>query len=66
MTGRANNHTDLVSSADWHAMIADEGGGTAIEYALIASAISIALAATIFLIGPQIVTIFEDIIAAWP
>ncbi len=45
-------------------LIADECGATAIEYALMASAIGAALAATVLSLGSKLKTNFYDAIAA--
>ncbi len=41
-----------------------EDGATAIEYALIAAGISVAIVATVLLLGGQIDTVFNDILTA--
>lgn len=41
--------------------LADEGGATAIEYALIASGISIAIAATVFTVGSSVQGMFNSV-----
>ena len=46
------------------ALIADERGATAIEYALIASAVGATIAATVFGFGSNLKTVFYDKIAA--
>ena len=43
----------------------DESGLTGIEYALIASVVSIVIAATVFLLGGQVLALFQQIIAAF-
>jgi pilus assembly protein Flp/PilA len=43
------------------AFAADEGGATAVEYAITASGISIAIAATVWAIGPKLVGIFTNV-----
>ena len=45
-------------------LAADERGATAIEYALIAAGISIAIASTVFGFGSSLKTTFYDKIAA--
>jgi pilus assembly protein Flp/PilA len=44
----------------------DQTGATAIEYALIAAGISVAIAATVMLLGTRVRGLFESIQAAWP
>lgn len=44
--------------------IADEAGATAIEYALIASAIGAAISATVFSVGSELKSNFYDKLAA--
>ena len=44
--------------------IADERGATAIEYAMIAGSICVAVAATVFGVGSQLKTNFYDRVAA--
>lgn len=43
----------------------EESGLTGIEYALIASVVSIVIAATVFLLGGQVLALFQQIIAAF-
>jgi pilus assembly protein Flp/PilA len=45
-------------------LVADERGATAIEYALIASAVGATIAATVFGFGSNLKTVFYDKIAA--
>ena len=44
--------------------IRNEEGATAIEYGLIAAGISVAIAAVVLLVGGQLDTVFNDILAA--
>lgn len=41
--------------------LADEGGATAIEYAMIASGIAGAIIATVYAIGPELVKKYESV-----
>ena len=43
------------------AYIKNEDGATAIEYGLIAAGISVAIAAVVFLLGADLVALFESI-----
>ena len=45
--------------------LTDTSGATAIEYALIASVVSIVIAATVLLLGDQILALFQQITAAF-
>ena len=45
------------------AFLADQRGATAIEYALIASGISIAIAATVFVVGTDVDALFASVAA---
>jgi len=46
------------------AYIKNEDGATAIEYGLIAAGISIAIAATVFVVGEDITGLFDSVSAA--
>lgn len=46
------------------AYVANEDGATAIEYGLIAAGISIAIAATVFIVGGDIDALFSQVSAA--
>ena len=50
----------LVASKLIRRFIQDEGGATAIEYAMIASGVSIAIVSAISALGTQIMTAFYD------
>ena len=39
----------------------DEGGATAVEYALIASLIAAVIAATVMLVGEEVLGLFESV-----
>ncbi len=43
----------------------DQEGATAVEYALIVSAIAAAIAAIVFLLGAQVSGLFENVSALW-
>jgi pilus assembly protein Flp/PilA len=43
------------------AFLDDARGATAVEYAIMASGVSIAIAATVWAIGPKLVTIFTNV-----
>ena len=45
---------------------ADQSGATAIEYALIAAGIGVALAATITNLGSAVATLYQSIVSAFP
>jgi pilus assembly protein Flp/PilA len=45
---------------------ADESGATAIEYAMIASGVGVAIAATVFLLGGGVKNLFTAVSAAFP
>jgi pilus assembly protein Flp/PilA len=47
-----------------HDLMRDEQGSTAIEYALVASGIAVAIAATVFSFGSNLKSTFYDKIAA--
>ena len=47
-------------------LAADRAGATAIEYALIAGLISLALIAAVGGIGPRLISVFEQVAAATP
>lgn len=49
-----------------HRFADDTNGTTAIEYALIAAGISVAIVATVTLIGTRVGDLFESVQAAWP
>ena len=49
---------------EWARFAADEGGTTAIEYAMIAAGISIAIVGAVSSIGTQLKTAFYDKLAA--
>ena len=42
-------------------LVADKEGATAIEYGLIAAGISVAIVAVVFLLGDDLVILFQDI-----
>lgn len=46
------------------AYLKQEDGATAIEYGLIAAGISVAIAGVVWLIGPQLLALFNQILAA--
>ncbi len=48
------------------ALLRDEHGATAVEYAIMASMIAVAIAATVGLLGQQVATFFSDFTAAVP
>lgn len=43
------------------AYVKNEDGATAIEYGLIAAGISVAIAAVVYLLGDQLLALFEEI-----
>jgi pilus assembly protein Flp/PilA len=45
----------------FYRLLADDSGATAIEYALIASGIALAIIATVYTIGPELNTIFSSV-----
>lgn len=47
------------------AFISDQSGATAIEYALIAAAIALAIAATIYLLGGDVNGLYEQLNGAF-
>lgn len=47
-------------------LLLDEAGGTAIEYALLAAAITAAIAATVIVIGEWLPGAFDPVVKAWP
>ena len=47
-----------------NAYVKDENGATAIEYALIAAGISLAVVATVFAFGDQLATLFSTLTGA--
>ena len=49
---------------EWARFAADDGGATAIEYAMIAAGISIAIVGTVSSIGSSLKTTFYDKLAA--
>ena len=44
-----------------HKLTADESGATAIEYALIASLIAVAIVGSVTLVGTNITTVFTEV-----
>jgi len=48
-----------------HQFLADESGATAIEYAIIASGISIAIVATVWNMGSQLDTMYTKVAAGF-
>ena len=44
----------------------DETGATAVEYALLASLIAAVVAATVVLLGEEVLGAFELIVSLWP
>jgi pilus assembly protein Flp/PilA len=44
----------------------DENGATAIEYAMIAAGIGVAIASTVMAVGPKVSDLFQRVISAWP
>jgi len=59
MTKSSTQRTHLASLC--RIFVADTRGATAVEYAIMASGVSIAIAATIWAIGPNLVTIFTNV-----
>jgi pilus assembly protein Flp/PilA len=46
--------------------IADESGATAIEYAMIASGVGVAVASTVYLLGDAVKALFSKVSGAFP
>lgn len=51
-----------ITTAAWK----DDEGAMAIEYAILASAIAVVIAATVRLVGEKLPTIFGSLFGAWP
>lgn len=62
MTGFATLGSN--TARQFRRLLVDEHGTTAIEYALIASGVSVAIAATVFSLGSSVKTMLYDKIAA--
>jgi pilus assembly protein Flp/PilA len=48
------------------ALCADEGGATAIEYAMIAAGVGVAIAGTVMALGGSLKGMYQSVQAAWP
>ena len=46
------------------ALFKDRSGATAIEYGLLAAGISVVIIGTVFLLGPQLDTVFQSVLNA--
>ena len=44
----------------------DEKGATAIEYAMIAAGIGVAVAATVVALGAKLTDMYQSVVTAWP
>jgi pilus assembly protein Flp/PilA len=44
----------------------DEKGATAIEYAMIAAGIGVAVAATVMSLGTKLTDMYQSVVTAWP
>jgi pilus assembly protein Flp/PilA len=53
-------------SVPFRRFLRDEKAATAIEYALIAGGIAVAVAATVMVLGTKVSGVFESIKSAWP
>ncbi len=49
-----------------HHDLGDETGATAIEYALVASLVSIVILAAVVAVGTSVVDLFQRVVDAWP
>jgi pilus assembly protein Flp/PilA len=54
------------NAASLQRFLADERGATAIEYAMIAGGIAVAVAATVMALGTSVNAMFESVKSAWP
>jgi len=53
-------------STPFRRFLRDERAATAIEYAIIAAGVSVAVAATVMALGTKLRGLFESITSAWP
>jgi pilus assembly protein Flp/PilA len=56
----------LVVTAFLFRFLADDDGATAIEYAMIAGGIALAIIATLALVGDAVTADFESVESGWP
>ena len=50
----------------FHRFLRDEKAATAIEYAMIAAGVGVAIAATVMALGSQLNIMYESVQSAWP
>lgn len=53
-------------SASFRRFVRDEHAATAIEYAMIAAGVGVAVAATVMALGGQLDAMYESVRSAWP
>jgi pilus assembly protein Flp/PilA len=53
-------------AAPFHRFLRDEKGATAIEYAMIAAGIGVAVAGTVMALGTRVGSMFESVKTVWP
>lgn len=53
-------------TAPFRRFLRDEKAATAVEYAMIASGIALAIAATVMTLGTRVSGLYESVSAAWP
>ncbi|MES1154933.1 MAG: Flp family type IVb pilin [Pseudorhodoplanes sp.] len=53
-------------AAPFRRFLRDEKGATAIEYAMIAAGIGVAVAATVMALGTRVGSMFESVKSVWP
>jgi pilus assembly protein Flp/PilA len=54
------------SAASFFRFLRDEQGATAIEYAMIAAGIGVAVASTVMAMGSKLNTMYDRVQSAWP
>ena len=56
----------MTGQATLRRFIEDDGGATAIEYAMIAAGIGVAVAATVMSLGTKLTDMYQSVVTAWP